>query len=175
MLQITKDKDEIIVHEVPFSQWLYSIVIGLIFGGLFLVGIFLLTKIFVLAFGVGTLVFVAASLLYHWDTPSTTVTINKQGKIVSVRKKSLVRYKFDIYNFEEVADLIYVDEIDVLPKQFRIVLPLKNGKIIELSNQIRTNEREYSDAADSLNSYIFGSSKQISAKAAAWKLKPKND
>jgi hypothetical protein len=175
MLQITRESDEIIVHEVPVAQWFYSIVAGLVLGGVFFVGISFLTKIPVLAICVGTLVFAGAALLYHRDNPSTTVKINKQGKIVSVRKKSLVGYKFEIYNFEELADLIYVDEIQVLPKRYQIILPLKNGKKIELSSQVKINEREYFDAADSLNSYIFGSSKQISAKAAAWNLKQKSD
>jgi len=175
MLQITRDNNEIIVHEIPLAQWFYCILIGLIFGGLFFIGLSLFTKIFLLAFSVGTLIFAAAALLIHWDNPSTTVKINKPGKTVSVRKKSLVGYKFDVYNFDEVADFIYVDEIEALPKRFRIILPLKNGEKIELSSQTTTNEREYSAAADSLNSYIFGSSKQISAKAAARKLKKTND
>src|SRR5215213_9677127 len=127
MLQITRDKNEIIVHEIPFAQWFYAVVIGIIFGGLCFWGFSFLTNIFVLALCVSTLVFAAAALLFLVDNPSTTVKINKQGGIISVRKESLVSYKFDIYNFDEVADLIYVDEIEKLPKEYRIMLSLKNG------------------------------------------------
>ena len=167
MLQITKDNDELIVHEMPVAQWLNSIVVGLMFGGLFFLGFSLLTKIFVAALSVGTIVFVAAFLIYLWDNPSTTVKINKQNKLVSIRKASLVGYKFNIYNFDEIADEIYVDEFGFMPKNHQILLPVRNGEKIELSTQIRMNEREYFDVADLMNSYIFDSKKPISAKTKA--------
>lgn len=175
MLQITRESDEIIVHEIPVEQWFYAVIVGIIFGAMCFAGLFYLTKIIVLALPVGALVFATAALLYQYDNPSTTVKVNKQGRTISIRKKSLVGYQFKIYNFEDVADLIYVDEIGTWENEHRIILPLKNGEKIELSSQSRISKHEYSDAADSLNSYIFESSKPLSAKAQAWKLKPKAD
>lgn len=175
MIRVTQNKDEIIVHEIPFVQWLSSVGVGFMFGGIFFTGIFLLTKIFAFAFGVGALVFAVAALLYHWDNPSTTVKVSNPSKIVSVRKKSLVGYKFDIYNFNEIAGLIYVEEIEALPKEYRIVLPLQKNKKLIISSQVRINEGEYFETADLLNSYIFGASTQISAKTTAWKITKPRD
>jgi len=170
MLQITKSKDEIVIRETPVAQWINSVIIAAI---LFLLVFFVLSFVADfsgLAWSLGIIVSVAGFLLYLLDNPSITIKINKPGKTVSVRKQSLLRYKFDVYSFNEIADLIYVNEIGAMPKTYQIILPLKKAQKIEISTQIRINEAEYFEAANLMNEYIFNVSKQIPAKVAALKL-----
>lgn len=161
MFRVTENKDEIIASEIALEAWFYTIVIGLVFGGGTFLGILLLVSNKILALYVSALVFTVAALLYNWNTPATTIKINVPGKTISVKKKSLTGYKFDIYDFEEVADLIYVEELTGQPTQYQIILPLQKGKKIEISTQSQFAEREYLEIADSLNAYIFDPSKQI--------------
>jgi hypothetical protein len=175
MISVTKNKDEIIVREIPVAQWINAVIVGAV---LFLVVFFMLsstTSFFNLAWSLGAFVAVAGFFLYLLDNPSITTKINKQGETVSVRKQSLIKYTFNVYSFKEIADLIYVYELGAMPKIYQILLPLNNGREIEISTQIKMNAREYFEAADLMNSYIFDTSKQISAKAAAWDLKKTDD
>ena len=171
MISVTKNKDEIIVREIPFAQWINAVIVGAV---LFLVVFFMLsstTGFFNLAWSLGVFVAVAGFFLYLLDNPSITTKINKQGETVSIRKQSLIRYTFNVYSFKEISDLIYVIELQAgLEKRYQLLLPLKNGQEIELSTSIGMNKGEYFDTADLMNKYIFNISKQIPAKVAALKL-----
>lgn len=177
MIDITKNKDEIVVREISVRQWLNSFIIAAILFVAAFFGIVTLTDSSTLAWILGTTISVTGLLLYLLDNPSTTIKINKKGETVSVRKQSPLRYTFNIYSFNEIADLIYVNEHkdSGLQTNYQIVMPLKNGQKIELSGSMRMNATEYFDAADSMNFYVFDVSKQISAKATAWSLKKIDD
>src|SRR6476620_3095329 len=110
MLQITKNEDEIIIRELPVAQWLNSVIVGGVLFFLVFAALSSVSDLPGLAWSLGIVVPVAGVLLYLLNNPSITIKINKPGKTVSVRKQSLIRYKFDVYSFNEIADLIYVDE-----------------------------------------------------------------
>jgi len=171
MLQISKSKDEIVIRELPVAQWFNSVIVGAVILLLFFTALSSVPDLTGLAWSLGIIVPVVGVLFYLLSNPSITIKINKPGKTVSVRKQSLLGYKFDVYSFNEIADLIYVDEFGALPKTYQIILPLKKAQKIELSAQIEMNKTEYFEAADLMNQYIFNTPKQLSAKAMAWKLK----
>jgi hypothetical protein len=177
MLQITKNKDEIVVREISVAQWLYSLIIAVILFFSVFIGLEKLTHSLTLAGILGTSVSFTGILLYLMANPSTTIKINKQGQTISIRKRSPIKSIFKIYSFNEISDLIYVGEFkdSGFQTNYQIIMPLKNGQNLELSNPMRMNSAEYIDAADSINSYIFGSSKQISAKIIAWNLNNSDD
>ncbi|HEX2641312.1 MAG TPA: hypothetical protein VHL50_12090, partial [Pyrinomonadaceae bacterium] len=83
------------------------------------------------------------------------------GQTVSVRKRSLIKYSFNVYSFNEIADLIYV-ETRVRGrggKVYQLIMPLKSGEKIELSADDGSKKGQYYDAAVLLNAYIFDTSK----------------
>jgi len=173
MLQITKNEDEIVIREIPVAQWICSVIVAAVLFLLVFIVLSSVTGFSGIAWSLGIIVAVAGFLLYLLDNPTITIKINKPGKTVSVRKQSLLRYKFDVYSFNEITDLIFVDEQKASPygTSYQIVMSLKKGRKIRLSGSMMMNEAEYFDAADLMNEYIFNKSKQLSAKAMAWKLK----
>ncbi len=162
MLQITRNKDEIVVREIPVAYWIDSVLLGaLLFFSSFLV-LLSMRQLSNLPLSLAGIVSLAAILLYLSKEPATTTKINKQGRIVSVRKHNFIKYDFNVYSFNELADLIYVDEMSDFPNtNYQIILPLNKGVKINLSTQIRTNQREYFNAVNLMNKYIFNSSRQI--------------
>lgn len=162
MLQITRNKDEIIVREIPVAYWIDSIILGaILFFSSFLV-LLSMRQLSNLPLSLAGIISFAGFLLYLSKGPATTTKINKQDKIVSVRKQNFVKYNFTVYSFNEFADLIYVNKISVFPNtNYQIILPLNKGVKIELSTQIRTNQREYFNAVNLMNKYIFDSPKQL--------------
>lgn len=162
MLRITKNKDEIIVREIPVAYWIDSILVGAI---LFFCSFLVLLSMRQLSnwpLSLAGIISFAVFLLYLSKGPATTTKINKQGKIISVRKQNFIKYNFKVYSFNEVADLIYINKISDFPNtNYQIILPLNRGVEIKLSTQIRTNELEYFDAVNLMNKYIFDSPKQL--------------
>lgn len=163
MRKIIENEDEIILQETPYKQWIISLIIAG-FSFLFVYRSFTETAdyfnlAFVLAIAVsGTIFFL--SLLFN---SAITTKINKQKRLISVRKQSLLKYSFKVYDFDEVADLIYVqDEADKRGnKSYQMILPLKDGSKIEISSVISTKESQYYNTAQKINSYVFDSPNQI--------------
>lgn len=162
MLQITKNNDEIIVREIPVAYWIDSIIFGaLLFFSGFLV-LLSMRQLAGLPLSLAGIISFAGFLLYLSKGLATTTKINKQDKMVSVRKQNFVKYNFNVYSFNEFADLIYVNKISNFPNtNYQIILPLNKGGKIKLSTQIRTNQREYFNAVRLMNKYIFDSPKQL--------------
>ena len=166
MLRITENKDEIIVREIPFFDWVRAAVAGLIF--FFIVCAALASKenLSDLLWVLILLTPIGAFLLFLLTTPTFSVKINKPGKTVSVRRQNLFKYSFEVYSFSEIADLIYIDT-KLLGEQgretafYQLMLPLKTGKNIEISSSGGSKDNEYQNAVDLMNPYIFDTSKQI--------------
>ncbi|HQU83364.1 MAG TPA: hypothetical protein PKY59_09580 [Pyrinomonadaceae bacterium] len=161
-MKVTESTDEIILQETPYLQWIISLVIAA-FSFLFVYrSLSEMTDYFNLAWTLaiavsGSIFFI--SLLFN---PAITTKINKQKKLISIRKQSLVKYSFKVYNFDEVADLIYVhDESDTRGnKSYQMMLPLKDGSKIEISSVISSKESQYYNTAQKINSYVFDSPDQ---------------
>ncbi len=113
MLQITENKDEVIVREIPVVQWIQSFIMINIF---LLIGFFwVLTAAGFVSNAVwsfGFIVPIGAFILAMLLNPSITTKIDRPGKIISVKKQSLIKYSFNVYSFNEIEDLIYVDQTD---------------------------------------------------------------
>ena len=165
MLRITENKDEIIIREIPVLSRINAGVVMLILA--FVIPVIMnsientLQMIFFTFFYLSLL---GGFIFYLLKNPSLTVKINKPGQTVSVRKQSLIRYNFNVYSFNEMAGLIYVDGIG--SKTVQLMMPLKDGRKIELSITDGSSAKQCFDAASLLNSYVFDTPKQISYKPA---------
>lgn len=163
MLQIAENTDEMIMREIPYAQWVGSFFISLfsfifVYHSLSTIGDSF-NPAWVLAITVSGVIFFFSLL----TSPALTIKINKQKRTISVRKQSLLKYSFDIYDFDDVADLIYIDEKNEARenKSNKIILPLKDGSKIELSTPIGAKQSQYFNAAQLMNSYIFDSPNKI--------------
>ena len=160
MLRVTEKQDEIIIRELPVWKWSIA---GI--EALFLV--FITTAWFIsnegrsFSFWIIPFLFFFGTSLYSLlqMNPATTIRINKPGKTISVRKRSLLKYSFDVYSFGDIAYFIYIDEAP--HDRFRMVMPLKDGRKIELANFGISKNRKYTETADLMNPYIFDVPKHI--------------
>lgn len=163
MLQIVENTDEMIMREVPYAHWLGSFFISAT--SLFFLYYSLSTATdsfnlaWIIAISVSGVIFFFSLI----TNPAITIKINKQKRTISIRKQSLLKYSFNIYDFDEVADLIYIDEKNEARdnKSHRIILPLNDGSKIELSAPIGAKQSQYFNAAQLMNSYIFDSPNKI--------------
>lgn len=168
MLKITENKDEIIVREFPFMRWLSALSAAVFF---FLPVIFVLSldkefsrgQWFWLCFLLALFCFF---LFLALAIPLTTIKLNNSKQTISVRRRSLVKYSFNVYFFNEAADLIYINETvgTFVKKKYQLLLPLKDGRIIELSQSVIFDEGQYFNAADLLNNSVFNVQAQIPLK-----------
>ena len=174
MFRITENEDEIIVRDVPVGRG----ILLLIATGLIALFLFLLFDELEWHHSLFTGALGLLAFYFFLITPVTTTKINRQTKLVSVRKQSLLGYSFNVYSFDEIAGSIYVeveDERSLITHQ--IVLPLKNGDKVELSiaklylglSSAPTPTVDdpkgnlYFSTAQALNPYISDVSKQISS------------
>ena len=168
MLRITGDSEEVIIREMPVLQRVNAFVVA---ASLFFIALFLIASgadLSILAWSLLLFAPIAGFLFYLLSKPSITVKINRPGQTVSVRRRSLLKYDFKVYSFNEIADSVYVNQPrDAFKSDHRILLPLKNAPPIELSSTIRMNEAEYYEAANLMNKYIFDAAKQIPFKSKA--------
>ena len=164
MLRIENRKDEIIVRELPFVEWITFFVFAVILA-LMAYASYKNSSQWFWILGIAGLV----NFYFLLTKPLTTTKINKPGKTVSVRKQSLIKYTFNVYSFSEIDDLIYVGDRKSgrSGKSYQLIMPLKNGQKIELSLTDGSQKNDYFKVADLMNSYIFdtsgklGDSKQI--------------
>jgi hypothetical protein len=163
MLRVRQNKEEIIIRELPIIRWISFLGLAVV---LFLpVFVFFPSHkdSFDLFWSIGMSIGVIVCLIFALTNPITTTKINKPGQTVSVRKQSLIKYKFDVYSFNEIADLIYVNvkEGGRGGTTYQLLMPLENGKKIEISTTDGSKSSQYFDAAYLMNPYIFDTSKQI--------------
>jgi hypothetical protein len=177
MLRLEEKQDEIIIRDVPVGRWIWSLAATV------LIALFLYISFLRVDLRWQRALFIAAlGLLAFYIcliTPVTTTKINRETKLVSVRKQSLLGYSFKLYSFDEIAE-IYVAVDDV--KGFithQIMMPLKNKEKIELSIakpylELSTaptptakdpKGNSYFSMAKLLNQYVLDSSKQIPSKS----------
>src|SRR5215211_6781337 len=153
MLRVAQNKDEIIIRELPIARWssfsALAIFLSLPFSIAFSSSRDFSEQFWLIGIGVGGVVCLFLALM----SPITTTKINKPGQTVSVRKQSLITYSLNVYSFNEIDDLIYVDE-----KQggrggttYQLIMPLKSGKKIELSTTDGSKKGQYFDAASLMN------------------------
>jgi hypothetical protein len=166
MLRIKGDSEEVIIREMPVLQWFNAAVVALC---LFLFALLMIaygTDLAVLAWSSVIFAPIAGFLIYLLTRPSITIKINRPGQTVSVRKRSLFRYDFNVYSFSEIADAVYVERRkDVFNDDCQLFLPLKNAPPIALSLPTKLNQADYFEAADLMNKYISAASKQIPSKS----------
>jgi hypothetical protein len=165
MLRVKQNEDEIVVREFPVLKWINALVAA--------VTVFFIVLIAISSAAGGGLFWffcllapLVAFVLYLLTYPTTTTKVNNRGRIVSIRKQSLLGYSFDVYSFNEINDPIYVDVRNGSHgvKVYRLKMPLKDGREIELSTVDGSRESQYFDAAHLMNPYIFETSKQIPSK-----------
>lgn len=158
MLRVTENNDEIIIREMPVAKWSSSL----------LAAIFLFIAVFGMSSGtfssnmtwiLATSAFIGAICWFQTFNTLTTIKINTPGKIVSVRKQSLLKYSFNVYSFDEIADFVYLETSDVTA--YQLVMPTKDGLKIKLSSAGGSNDGEYFKAVDSINKHIFGATPRI--------------
>ena len=163
MLRAAQNKDEITIREIPVARWF----------GYSALAIFLSIPLFItisrqenyselfwlIGLGGGALICLVLAL----TNPITTTRINQPGQTVSVRKQSLLTYSFAVYSFNEIAEQIYVEaqEGGRGGTVYQLIMPLKDGRKIELSTVEGSKRSRYYDAASLLNPYIFDDSKLI--------------
>lgn len=168
MLKITENKDEIIIREFPFLRWLSALGAAVFF---FIPVIFALSLDKDFSRGqwfwlCSCLALFCIFLFLALAISVTTIKLNIPGKTVSVRKRSFIKYDFNVYSFNEIADLIYIDETNIGRgrMKYQLQLPLTDGRKVKLSRSVRFDEGRYFDAADILNKFIFDSPTQIPLK-----------
>jgi hypothetical protein len=168
MLRITGDSEEVIIREMPVLQRVNAVVVA---ASLFFIALFLIASgadLSILAWSLFLFAPIAGFLFYLLNKPSITIKINRPGRTVSVRKRSLLKYDFKVYSFNEIEDSVYVNKLSSgFRTHYQIFLPLKNAAPIEISSRIRMHQAEYSEAADLMNKFIFDASKQIPFKSNA--------
>jgi hypothetical protein len=167
MLRITGNNEQLMIRELPIVQWGFAFFVSIAL----ILGIYFMFSLEDLSFSwiapSLTMSIAAGILLFNLFTnPSTTIRINRPGKTISIRKQSLINYTFNVYSFDEIAGLISVDEIASAEwqKSYQLNLRLKSGGNVKLSTSSDYQKGQFFEAADFMNSYIFDTSKQISAK-----------
>ena len=163
MLRVKQNEDEIIIRELPVLKWLNALIATVAVFIFTIIAVSSVTGMSNLFWVFCVLVPLVAFLLYLLTYPTVTTKINLPGQTVSIRKKSLLGYSFDIYSFSEINDRIYVDVQNGIhgEKIYQLKMPLKNGQEIELSLNDGSKKSQYFDAAHLMNPYIFGFSKQL--------------
>ena len=91
-------------------------------------------------------------------TAITTTTIDKQKKILTVKKIGLLKNSFSSYQFSEIDGFPYVEVTYSRGTYYSIQLPLKIGKNIELAARRSLNKRTYYKAVDRANKYLLNGS-----------------
>lgn len=166
MLRVRQNKEEITICTVPVKEWIISSILGFI-----LISVISLWLYYgAISSGLVWLgffsVFLGGYLIIFLINEATTIKINKHSKTISIRKQNFIKYSFEIYSFDEIADFIYIDSKSGGRKgnetvSFQTFLPLKDGNRLKLSISSGLNDNEYFEIVDKMNSYIFDTSEQI--------------
>jgi len=166
MLRITENKDEIIVRDIPVVRWSASfIALFALFLMVFLGSSF--DSFYEIARGLLWTLSFTMYIFSMFSNPATTTKIDKKNRLVSVRKRSLFTYSFDVYTFDELRDLIFVDTAGFNNfRKLRLMLPLKSEQNIELSASVRFYKKPLRNVAKLLNGYLTDSSGKIASKPA---------
>jgi hypothetical protein len=90
-----------------------------------------------------------------FTTAVTTTTIDKQRKILTVKKKGLLKDSFSSYSFIEIDGFPFVEATYGRRTYYSIRLPLKTGESIELAALRSLNKKTYYNAVDRANKYLF--------------------
>jgi hypothetical protein len=162
MLRTTRNIDEIITREIPLASAIGSSALA-IFLSFIVFYISTVNRNLELLWIISMGGFALICLFVALTSPITTTKINKPGQTVSVRKRSLIKYSFNVYSFNEIDDLIYVETRvrGRSGKVYQLIMPLRSGEKIELSTEDGSKKSQCDDAASLLNTYIFDTSKQI--------------
>ena len=161
MLRITGNKDEIIVREINADE---------LIGASFV--LLLLSFIVYSALSAGKsfsnsfwFFFIVSPFFIFFLYKTLTLTIvttkiNRVNKIISVRKQTLFKYKFDVYTFNEIEVPIYLNFAEgkiIGNTRFQQTIPLKDGRQISISSSGGSKEIQYFETVDLINEFIFDS------------------
>jgi hypothetical protein len=166
MLRVRQNEEEIIIRTVPVKEWIIGSILGFILVSVISLWLYYGAVSSGSVWLVFFSVFLGGYLIIFLINKATTIKINKPGKTISIRKQNFIKYSFEIYSFDEIADFIYIDSKLGGRKgnetvSYQTFLPLKDGNRLELSISSGFNDNEYFEIVDKMNSYIFDTSKQI--------------
>jgi hypothetical protein len=171
VLKIEESKDEIIIRETPALEWIGGFVTAVILFWIVYSAVSASIDYHGFALGLAILISVAFLTFSLLMNPAVITKINKPGQTVSIRKQSPLKYSFDIYSFSEIAGEVYINTNQPGNNQvtlFQIIMPMENGRKIELLSSSKYKDNQYIEAADLINRYIFDTSKQIPFKLAVF-------
>lgn len=156
MLRISKQNEDIVIREIAFGEFVeiggvaFVFLILFIFIGLTdMKGNFLF---FLIALGFLAYIFYQLCLIQY-----TTLKINKNKRILTIQRKSLIKNKFSVFRFSEINDLVFVDtkqKENGVPVH-NLIMPLGTGDKIDLTCPVSFGEIKYYETADLINNLIF--------------------
>lgn len=150
MLEIRESRSEVVVREKPFLKWMAAF--SLTYGASFIVYfVFSPPALWTLVIAV------AVFLGYLIAFPSFTVKIDRQSRIVSVRRQSLIKYDFKVFGFDEIDGPLFVSEGT---GKHQLIMNLKDGRQIALS-AAGSKGGEYHNAVQIMNDLIYDAPNQI--------------
>lgn len=159
MLRITENNEVLTFREISDIRldgiFGYSIVI------FFLIFYLLSTSITFTI--VGVIICSTILLIGAFIQSSTTTYINKRDRYISIKKRSILNNTTEIFSFDEITDLIYIDESKDLHgnTNYKMILPFKSGQKVEFFSSVSLKTGQYFKTADLINNYIFDSPDQI--------------
>ena len=161
MVKVIRNDGEIIIRDVPFIQWIALSALIIISGfTVFMLGGFYLSNSrsidTTILFGVLILLASLGWTVYEFlRTATTTTTINRQKKTLTVEKKGLLKNDFQSYRFDEIeSGGLAIKETYNRGKYTGIELPLKSGERIELTTPRATFRFKNHDIVEETNEYF---------------------
>ncbi|MBS1795670.1 MAG: hypothetical protein JSS81_17580 [Acidobacteria bacterium] len=152
MIRVVETKDAIVLSGGRFPKWPGAFLAGAGFGAFVTFWCVIFLRSFVWVWTIFPPVFFLFFLIYLWLNPTIDVRIDKAARTISVRRRSLLKYDFEVYSFSELDGPVYVREIDMewQKNPHRLMMKLKDGRRIALSEKGRQADRYY-EAAQRVN------------------------